>query len=129
MPSLRPTFKDPNTLRSQAVTQLPVKENLPVAYVQRIVQSTIGNIKLMLKALQEDVAYKGTVLLASPTDKEKMILLEDADKLLLDSLLEGDVLSKLEALELAVSSLQTAVANLDSRVTALESPPPPPTEP
>ena len=124
----RPTFLSTESLRSQKVTQFPVKQNLPIAYVQRAVQSTINNIKLVVRALQDDIAYSGNVVLNEPTDKDKLILLEEEDKVILDSLLLADVVSRLESLESSVSALETSLANLDTRVIALESPPPP-TEP
>lgn len=89
------------------VRQLPQKYDLTREYSSTLLQRLLADYRLVIKALQLDVNADGFVRFTSPADAEKLVLLANTDKVILDELLSGDILNRINDLEQRVTALET----------------------
>lgn len=105
-----------------ALTQVGIKTPLSEKRLVVSLHQNFNELKMHLRAIREDLGAEGLLRFTNPNDIEALILLSPPEKIVLEALLTGDILSRIIILESTVSSLSTAVNNLEQRVTALETP-------
>ena len=105
---------------NQRVTQLAVNTRLTITYVKRQMQEVVDRQKLVTKAIQEDLKSGGFLQFINPDDIQQLVLLSDPDKVILDGLLAGSVISRLISIENSLVTINNTLTTLNGRVTTLE---------
>lgn len=107
------------------ITALPLKSMYPNEYKVTIIQRLLDAHALHLRSIKEDLLYAGLVRFTNPSDIAALVLLSNTDKVVLDELINGDIINRLDGLgdisqlELQVNNLETTVANLSTTVDNL----------